>query len=126
MKEVAKRVNDIAGVKESDTGLAPPSRWDLVSDKQAMQEEQPLQVRFVVAQRASPLCCGCCMPVLLLQCLALEHCVCCCHPTLDVARRFQAWGSLQSEVCHWCLSGKWLCTPAAGRTLHKDHQPRHR
>jgi hypothetical protein len=44
VKEVAKRVNDIAGVKESDTGLAPPSRWDLVSDKQAMQEEQPLQV----------------------------------------------------------------------------------
>lgn len=49
MKEVAKRVNDIAGVKESDTGLAPPSRWDLVSDKQAMQEEQPLQVRSVPA-----------------------------------------------------------------------------
>lgn len=44
VKEVAKRVNEIAGVKESDTGLAPPSRWDLVSDKQAMQEEQPLQV----------------------------------------------------------------------------------
>ena len=49
MKEVAKRVNDIAGVKESDTGLAPPSRWDLVSDKQAMQEEQPLQVRAMIA-----------------------------------------------------------------------------
>lgn len=34
----------IAGIKESDTGLAPPSQWDLVSDKQMMQEEQPLQV----------------------------------------------------------------------------------
>lgn len=45
VKDVAKRVNDIAGVKESDTGLSPPSRWDLVSDKQAMQEEQPLQAR---------------------------------------------------------------------------------
>ena len=33
-----------AGIKESDTGLAPPSQWDLVSDKQMMQEEQPLQV----------------------------------------------------------------------------------
>ena len=44
VKDVAKRVNEIAGIKESDTGLAPPSRWDLVSDKQAMQEEQPLQV----------------------------------------------------------------------------------
>lgn len=31
-------------MKESDTGLAPPSLWDLVADKQAMQEEQPLQV----------------------------------------------------------------------------------
>ena len=36
-------MNDLCGVKESDTGLAPPSRWDLVSDKQMMQEEQPLQ-----------------------------------------------------------------------------------
>lgn len=33
-----------AGIKESDTGLAAPSQWDLVSDKQMMQEEQPLQV----------------------------------------------------------------------------------
>ena len=39
-----KKVNDLCGIKESDTGLAPPSRWDLVADKQAMQEEQPLQV----------------------------------------------------------------------------------
>lgn len=36
-----------AGIKESDTGLAPPSQWDLVSDKQMMQEEQPLQVGFL-------------------------------------------------------------------------------
>jgi len=39
-----KYVNELAGVKESDTGLSPPSLWDLVSDKQMMQEEQPLQV----------------------------------------------------------------------------------
>lgn len=45
LKDILKRVNDVCGVKESDTGLAPPSRWDLVSDKQMMQEEQPLQVR---------------------------------------------------------------------------------
>lgn len=32
------------GIKESDTGLSLPSQWDLVSDKQMMQEEQPLQV----------------------------------------------------------------------------------
>lgn len=43
-QDVAKRVNEVSGIKESDTGLAHPSRWDLVSDRQAMQEEQPLQV----------------------------------------------------------------------------------
>lgn len=32
------------GVKESDTGLAPPNLWDLQGDKQRMGEEQPLQV----------------------------------------------------------------------------------
>ncbi len=45
IKEIMARVNEVCGVKESDTGLAPPSRWDLVSDKQMQQEEQPLQVR---------------------------------------------------------------------------------
>ncbi|KAD4584904.1 hypothetical protein E3N88_22505 [Mikania micrantha] len=44
VKEMAKRINDLCGIKESDTGLAAPSQWDLVSDKQMMQEEQPLQV----------------------------------------------------------------------------------
>ena len=33
-----------AGVKESDTGLAPPNLWDLPADKQRMGEEHPLQV----------------------------------------------------------------------------------
>ena len=37
IKGVLKKVNDVCGIKESDTGLAPPSRWDLVSDKQMMQ-----------------------------------------------------------------------------------------
>nr|GEW40205.1 26S proteasome regulatory subunit 7 homolog A [Tanacetum cinerariifolium] len=44
VKDMAKRINDLCGIKESDTGLAAPSQWDLVSDKQMMQEEQPLQV----------------------------------------------------------------------------------
>ena len=44
IKEIAKRINDLCGIKESDTGLALPSQWDLVADKQMMQEEQPLQV----------------------------------------------------------------------------------
>ena len=39
------RVEKLCGIKESDTGLAPPpSRWDLTADKQATQEEHPLQV----------------------------------------------------------------------------------
>ena len=37
-------MNDLCGIKESDTGLSNPSQWDLTNDKQAMQEEQPLQV----------------------------------------------------------------------------------
>ncbi|TQE08731.1 hypothetical protein C1H46_005715 [Malus baccata] len=44
VKDLAKKVNDLRGIKESDTGLAAPSQYDLVSDKQMMQEEQPLQV----------------------------------------------------------------------------------
>ncbi|KAJ0959418.1 putative proteasome ATPase [Helianthus annuus] len=44
VKDMAKRINDLCGIKESDTGLAAPSQWDLVSDKQMMQEEQPLQM----------------------------------------------------------------------------------
>ncbi|EOA12193.1 hypothetical protein CARUB_v100165240mg, partial [Capsella rubella] len=43
-KELAKKINDLCGIKDSDTGLARPSQWDLVSDKQMMQEEQPLQI----------------------------------------------------------------------------------
>jgi len=44
ISKITKHVNEICGIKESDTGLAPPSQWDLVADKQMMQEEQPLQV----------------------------------------------------------------------------------
>merc|ERR1711988_1993356 len=42
--ETIKRVNELAGIKESDTGLAPPALWDLAADKQTLQSEQPLQV----------------------------------------------------------------------------------
>eukprot|EP00276_Gloeochaete_wittrockiana_P021689 CAMPEP_0184335818 /NCGR_PEP_ID=MMETSP1089-20130417/4318_1 /TAXON_ID=38269 ORGANISM="Gloeochaete wittrockiana, Strain SAG46.84" /NCGR_SAMPLE_ID=MMETSP1089 /ASSEMBLY_ACC=CAM_ASM_000445 /LENGTH=415 /DNA_ID=CAMNT_0026660665 /DNA_START=30 /DNA_END=1273 /DNA_ORIENTATION=+ len=44
IKSIVKNINEIRGIKESDTGLADPSQWDLVGDKQAMTEEQPLQV----------------------------------------------------------------------------------
>jgi 26S proteasome regulatory subunit T1 len=39
-------VNELAGIKESDTGLAPPALWDLAADKQNLANEQPLQVSF--------------------------------------------------------------------------------
>merc|ERR1711988_1593199 len=44
IQEITKRVNELAGIKESDTGLAPPALWDLAADKQTLQSEQPLQV----------------------------------------------------------------------------------
>lgn len=44
IKDGQTRVNDKMGVKESDTGLAPPNLWDIPADKQRMSEEHPLQV----------------------------------------------------------------------------------
>eukprot|EP01138_Halocafeteria_seosinensis_P016344 gb/GECG01016675.1/.p1 GENE.gb/GECG01016675.1/~~gb/GECG01016675.1/.p1 ORF type:complete len:445 (+),score=62.79 gb/GECG01016675.1/:1-1335(+) len=40
----SSRVKKLIGIEESDTGLSAPSQWDLVADKQMMQEEQPLLV----------------------------------------------------------------------------------
>ena len=37
-------ISIVLGVKESDTGLAPPNLWDIPADKQRMGQEQPLQV----------------------------------------------------------------------------------
>jgi 26S proteasome regulatory subunit T1 len=44
IKKHQEKVKELIGIKESDTGLSLPSQWDLVADKQMMQEEQPLQV----------------------------------------------------------------------------------
>jgi len=44
IKERQNSVNEKIGVKESDTGLAPPHLWDVAADRQRMSEEQPLQV----------------------------------------------------------------------------------
>uniref|UniRef100_A0A7S2I8S1 Uncharacterized protein n=1 Tax=Helicotheca tamesis TaxID=374047 RepID=A0A7S2I8S1_9STRA len=44
IKKQMQTVKDLIGIKESDTGLSPPSQWDLVADKQMMSEEAPLQV----------------------------------------------------------------------------------
>jgi len=43
-KDYIGKINKLIGVKESDTGLAPPSQWDLEGDKQMMKQEQALQV----------------------------------------------------------------------------------
>lgn len=43
---ITKRVNELTGIKESDTGLAPPALWDLAADKQTLHSEQPLQVNL--------------------------------------------------------------------------------
>ena len=44
IKKHQDKVKELIGIKESDTGLSMPSMWDLPADKQALQEEQPLQV----------------------------------------------------------------------------------
>jgi 26S proteasome regulatory subunit T1 len=44
IKKLQSTTHDLIGIPESDTGLAPPSMWDLVGDKQMMSEEAPLQV----------------------------------------------------------------------------------
>ena len=44
IKKHQEEVKKLIGIKESDTGLSPPSMWDLVGDKQMMSEEAPLQV----------------------------------------------------------------------------------
>jgi 26S proteasome regulatory subunit T1 len=47
IKKHQDSVKELIGIKESDTGLSLPSQWDLVSDKQMLQEEQPLSVARV-------------------------------------------------------------------------------
>ncbi|KAL7676896.1 hypothetical protein ACOME3_003145 [Neoechinorhynchus agilis] len=44
IRTLLKKVNELSGIKESDTGLAHPALWDLAADKNALHVEQPLQV----------------------------------------------------------------------------------
>lgn len=44
IQDTLKRVDERVGVKEADTGLAPPNLWDIAADKRRIQEEQTLQV----------------------------------------------------------------------------------
>lgn len=86
LKDVSARVNDICGIKESDTGLAAPSRWDLVSDKQAMQEEQPLQVGLETSQFV---CTSCCLQYAYTCLLCMPEGDCACNTNERLAFTFQ-------------------------------------
>ncbi|KTW29338.1 26S protease regulatory subunit 7 [Pneumocystis carinii B80] len=44
IKELQKKVNEVLGVKEAETGVLDRRFWDLAKDRQRMSEEQPLQV----------------------------------------------------------------------------------
>ncbi|KAL9644846.1 hypothetical protein ABK040_005328 [Willaertia magna] len=44
LKKMVQEVNELCGVKESDTGLANPSLWDIQQDRATLQHEMPLQV----------------------------------------------------------------------------------
>lgn len=44
IKKLEERIKESIGIKESDTGLAPPHLCDIMGDKQRMADEQPLQV----------------------------------------------------------------------------------
>ena len=50
-KVILKRVAELTGIKESDTGLALPAHWDLAADKQTMQskllEEGTMRYNFL-------------------------------------------------------------------------------
>ncbi|OMJ20539.1 26S protease regulatory subunit 7-like protein [Smittium culicis] len=44
IKDLQVKINEKIGVKELDTGLAPPNLWDLPADMQKQSESQALQV----------------------------------------------------------------------------------
>jgi len=38
-QQLLKRVNELCGIKESETGLSIPAHWDLAADKEAIQSK---------------------------------------------------------------------------------------
>ncbi|RWS14735.1 proteasome regulatory ATPase subunit 1-like protein [Dinothrombium tinctorium] len=44
IQAIQKRINALAGIRESDTGLAPRSMWNESADRRDLQNEPPLQV----------------------------------------------------------------------------------
>lgn len=47
IKKDMKKLNAMYGIKETETGLAPPALWDLLTDKHTLMFEQPLQVSLI-------------------------------------------------------------------------------
>ncbi len=43
-RDQVTKINKLCGIKESDTGLSPPSQWDLNGDTQMIKSQPPLQV----------------------------------------------------------------------------------
>ena len=43
-KLLIANINKLSGIKESDTGLALPSQWDLKGDEMRLQQQHSLQV----------------------------------------------------------------------------------
>ncbi|MES1905419.1 MAG: 26S protease regulatory subunit 7 [Paramarteilia canceri] len=56
--QILSQINNLTGVKESDTGLAPPALWDLNKDKTTIMHEAPLQVaqctKIIKEENSSP------------------------------------------------------------------------
>lgn len=50
MQNILKRVNELAGIKESDTGLAPPALWDLAADKQILSGKKSETLFILIYQ----------------------------------------------------------------------------
>ncbi|KII66768.1 26S protease regulatory subunit 7 [Thelohanellus kitauei] len=48
IQELFKKNNKISGLRDTDTGLAPPTLWDLASDKQSISREGSLQVARLI------------------------------------------------------------------------------
>ena len=46
IQNVLKNVNELSGIKESDTGLALPALWDLAADKQTLQSEIGMDITY--------------------------------------------------------------------------------
>ncbi|KAL0213341.1 hypothetical protein RCL1_006967 [Eukaryota sp. TZLM3-RCL] len=48
--DLLKTIRSKTGIRETDTGLSPPSNWDLNHDRQLLQQEHPLSVARVTKE----------------------------------------------------------------------------